>query len=140
MDSKRTSSPVVVTPADPSDNVTDAAAQACGTFAQVLDGSSSYYGEFADSLSYLGSLMSAYGVLVTAWVLYNIRIFRKKGPRLGRRQVSVSRTHDYLNQQITKMVNIQQEQEIVVEVSRGQKFFLARPTVVYGPIASGGGR
>jgi hypothetical protein len=41
--------PVVVTPADPSDNVTDAAAQACGTFAQVLDGSSSYCGEFADS-------------------------------------------------------------------------------------------
>ena len=41
--------PVVVTPADPSDNVTDAAAQACGTFAQVLDGSSNYYGEFADS-------------------------------------------------------------------------------------------
>ena len=41
--------PVVVTPADPSDNVTDAAAQACGSFAQVLDGSSSYYGDFADS-------------------------------------------------------------------------------------------
>jgi hypothetical protein len=41
--------PVVVTPVDPSDNVTDAAAQACGTFAQVLDGSASYYGEFADS-------------------------------------------------------------------------------------------
>ena len=96
--------------------------------------------EFTDSLSYLGSLVSAYGVLVTAWVVHNVRIFRKKGPRLGRRQVPVSRTHDYLNQQITKMVNIQQEQEIVVEVSRGQKFFLARPTVAYGPIASGGGR
>ena len=41
--------PIVVTPVDPSDNVTDAAARACGTFAQVLDGSSSYYGEFADS-------------------------------------------------------------------------------------------
>jgi hypothetical protein len=41
--------PVVVTPVDPSDNLTDAAAQACGTFAQVLDGSSNYYGEFADS-------------------------------------------------------------------------------------------
>src|SRR4030081_4016 len=39
---------VVVTPVDPSDNVTDAAAQACGTFAQVLDGSSNYYGEFDD--------------------------------------------------------------------------------------------
>ena len=44
-----TPGPVVVTPVDPSDNVTDAAAQACGTFAQVLDGSSNYYGEFADS-------------------------------------------------------------------------------------------
>jgi hypothetical protein len=96
--------------------------------------------EFTDSLSYLGSMVSAYGVLVTVWVLHNIRIFRKKGPRLGRRQVSVSRTHDYLNQQITKMVNIQQEQEIIVEVSGGQKFFLARPAVAYGPIASGGGR
>ena len=41
--------PVVVTPADPSDSVTDAAATACGTFAQVLDDSSSYYGDFADS-------------------------------------------------------------------------------------------
>ena len=41
--------PVVVTPVDPSDNVTDAAATACGTFAQVLDGSSQYYGDFADS-------------------------------------------------------------------------------------------
>ena len=109
-------------------------------FLWVRVSSTSSRGEFADSLSYLGSLVSAYGVLVTAWVLHNIRIFRKKGPRLGRRQVSVSRTHDYLNQQITKMVNIQQEQEIVVEVSRGQKFFLARPTIVYGPIASGGGR
>ena len=41
--------PVAVTPVDPSDNVTDAAATACGTFAQVLDGSSQYYGDFADS-------------------------------------------------------------------------------------------
>jgi hypothetical protein len=40
---------VVVTPVDPSDNVTDGAATACGTFAQVLDDSSNYYGDFADS-------------------------------------------------------------------------------------------
>jgi len=44
-----TAGPVVVTAVDPSDNVTDAAAQACGQFAQVLDGSSTYYGDFADS-------------------------------------------------------------------------------------------
>jgi hypothetical protein len=41
--------PVVVTPVDPSENVTDAAATACGAFAQALDASSNYYGEFADS-------------------------------------------------------------------------------------------
>ena len=41
--------PVAITPVDPSDNVTDAAATACGSFAQVLDGSSQYYGDFADS-------------------------------------------------------------------------------------------
>jgi hypothetical protein len=41
--------PVVVTPADPSENLTDSAASACGTFAQVLDDSSNYYGDFADS-------------------------------------------------------------------------------------------
>jgi hypothetical protein len=41
--------PVVVTPVDPSDNVTDVSATACGQFAEVLDGSSNYYGDFADS-------------------------------------------------------------------------------------------
>jgi hypothetical protein len=41
--------PVVVTPVDPSDNATEPAVEACGTFAQVLDGSSQYYGDFADS-------------------------------------------------------------------------------------------
>jgi hypothetical protein len=40
---------VVVTPVDPSDNVTGVAATACGTFAEALDASSNYYGEFADS-------------------------------------------------------------------------------------------
>ena len=42
--------PVVVSTVDPSDNVSDAASTACGTFAQVLDGSSNYYGDFADGL------------------------------------------------------------------------------------------
>jgi hypothetical protein len=41
--------PVVVSPVDPSDNTTESAATACGTFAQVLDDSSNYYGDFADS-------------------------------------------------------------------------------------------
>jgi hypothetical protein len=41
--------PVVVTAVDPSDSSTEPAVAACGTFAQVLDGSSNYYGDFADS-------------------------------------------------------------------------------------------
>jgi hypothetical protein len=41
--------PVVVTGVDPSDNTSEGAATACGTFAQVLDDSSNYYGDFADS-------------------------------------------------------------------------------------------
>jgi hypothetical protein len=40
---------VSVMPADPSDNATQPAVLACGTFAQLLDDSSSYYGDFADS-------------------------------------------------------------------------------------------
>jgi len=44
------SGPVVVTAVDPSDGTTDSAVTACGTFAQVLDGSSNYYGEFADAI------------------------------------------------------------------------------------------
>lgn len=40
---------VQVAGVDPADNADPAAVQACATFAQVLDGSSMYFGEFADS-------------------------------------------------------------------------------------------
>jgi hypothetical protein len=41
--------PVQVAPAPTSDDAQPAATQACGQFAEVLDTSSSYYGDFADS-------------------------------------------------------------------------------------------
>jgi hypothetical protein len=41
--------PVTVTAVDPSDNAQPPAVQACGQFAQILDDSSDYYGDFADS-------------------------------------------------------------------------------------------
>lgn len=41
--------PVQVAAAPTSENASPAALQACGQFAEVLDGSSSYYGDFADS-------------------------------------------------------------------------------------------
>jgi hypothetical protein len=42
--------PVQVFAAPTSDDATPAAVSACATFGQVLDGSSTYYGDFADSL------------------------------------------------------------------------------------------
>jgi hypothetical protein len=41
--------PIQVNSAPTSDDATPAAVAACGNFAQVLDGSSQYYGDFADS-------------------------------------------------------------------------------------------
>jgi hypothetical protein len=41
--------PVQVAAAPTSDNASPAAVQACAQFAEVLDGSSTYYGDFADS-------------------------------------------------------------------------------------------
>lgn len=41
--------PVQVAAGPTSDNATPAALQACGQFAQVLEGSATYYGDFADS-------------------------------------------------------------------------------------------
>jgi hypothetical protein len=40
---------VSVTSVDPADNAQPPAVEACGEFAQILDDSSNYYGEFADS-------------------------------------------------------------------------------------------
>lgn len=44
------SAPVQIGAVDPADNANPAAVTACGQFAQVLDGSAQYYGDFADSL------------------------------------------------------------------------------------------
>jgi hypothetical protein len=43
------SAPVQVAAGPTSDNADPAALQACGQFAEALDGSSTYYGDFADS-------------------------------------------------------------------------------------------
>lgn len=48
-DSVLSPDPVQVAPAPTSDNADPAAVTACSQFAEVLDGSSSYYGDFQDS-------------------------------------------------------------------------------------------
>ena len=79
--------------------------------------------DVTDSLYYLTNLVTAYGLLVTVWVVHNIRIYRKKGPRLRPRSVVFSDTRDCLNHQINRAVDMYHEQAIVVDVVRGEKFF-----------------
>ena len=80
--------------------------------------------DVTDSLYYLTHLVTAYGLLVTVWVVHNIRIYRKKGPRLRTRSVVFSDTRDCLNHQINRDVDMHREQAIVVDVVGGEKFFL----------------
>jgi len=79
--------------------------------------------DVTDSLAYLANLLTVYALLVAVWVIHNIRIYRNKGPRLRPKWVSFSSTHDSLNQQINRSVDVEQEQEIVVDVIRTEKFF-----------------
>lgn len=80
--------------------------------------------EVRDAGSYIGHFGVAYAVLVTLWIFHNIRIFRKKGPRLNLRDIAFSGTHDCLNQPIVEAAGVRSDQEIVVKVISGQKFFL----------------
>jgi hypothetical protein len=77
-----------------------------------------------DSITYIGHFGVAYSVLVTLWILHNIRIFRHKGPRLGQRLIPFAGTQDSLNQPIYEAAGVRRDQEIVVEVIQGRKFFL----------------
>ena len=77
-----------------------------------------------DSVTYIGHFGVAYIVLVTLWILHNVRIFRHKGPRLGQRVMPFSGTHDCLNQPIYEAAGVRHDQEIVVDVIQGRKFFL----------------
>ena len=79
--------------------------------------------DVTDSFAYLADLLVVYGLLVALWVIHNIRIYRNKGPRLRAKWVNFCSTHDCLNQEIKRSVDVEQEQEIVVDVIRTEKVF-----------------
>ncbi|HEX4996961.1 MAG TPA: hypothetical protein VFY29_01975 [Terriglobia bacterium] len=86
--------------------------------------------DVADSVSYLGGLISVYGFLVAAWIYHNVRIHRLKGPRKAARAMEVERARDVLKRRISPHVDLSAEQEIAVEIVGGTKFFIhhsARP-------------
>jgi hypothetical protein len=85
-------------------------------------------GDVRDSFNYLGGLISAYGLLVTWWILHNIRIYRKKGNR-SVRQVQHLNTHDSLQRFISRRADLHRGQEILVDVLGDRKVFVEGPGV-----------
>ena len=97
-------------------------------------------GDVTDSITYLGALISAYGLVVVWWILHNIRIYRKKGSR-SVRAVQHMNTHDSLQQYISRRVNLHRGQEILVNVIGDRKVFVEglgsrerAPVVVHGSL------
>jgi hypothetical protein len=80
-------------------------------------------GDVKDAVTYLTGITAVYAVLVTAWVLHNIAIYRKKGPRKGVLLLSFSAIHDNLGSYIVAPPDITQKQVITVTVANSRKVF-----------------
>ncbi len=81
------------------------------------------FSEAVGSLAVLGGTLALYGVLLAAWIYHNIRIWRKKGPRLRLRKVSHEIRRDVLSREILPEVALKSDQDIEVYVRGGQKVF-----------------
>jgi hypothetical protein len=79
--------------------------------------------DITNAITYLVSVVSVYGLLVTAWVLHNIAIFRRKGPRRGVRMLDYSAIHDKLGSYIVAAGDVKEQKAITVSVSDGRKVF-----------------
>ena len=90
--------------------------------------------DVTDSLAYLANLLTVYGLVVAIWVIHNIRIYRHKGPRLRAKWIGFSNTHDSLNQQINRTIDVEKEQEIIVDVIHAEKFFRGAEEPVNEPV------
>jgi hypothetical protein len=73
-------------------------------------------------------LISAYGFVVGCWIIHNLRIHRKKGPRRGARIVPFVATHDSLHRYISTRADLRHCQEIIVDVVGERKVFIAATT------------
>jgi hypothetical protein len=73
----------------------------------------------------LAVLISAYGVVVGWWIVHNLRIHRRKGPRRGARVVPYMATHDTLHRYISNKVDLHRGREILVDVIGDRKIFTA---------------
>jgi len=69
----------------------------------------------------------AYSLLLGAWVLHNVAIYRRKGPRNKVREFALLPGYDYLGTPVDVRVDCLSESEIVVDLVEGTKCYLPQP-------------
>lgn len=79
--------------------------------------------DITGALAYVSGIIVIYGIVVTAWILHNIAIFRKKGARRHVLFLDFAAIHDRLGSYIDAPENIKQKQSIVVTIADGRKVF-----------------
>jgi hypothetical protein len=79
--------------------------------------------DVTNAVTYLSSVISAYSILVTVWILHNIAIYRRKGPRSHTRVLQFTLTHDQLRSYISARTDLKNTQAIAVQVVDGRKTF-----------------
>ena len=85
--------------------------------------------ELMDSLRLLLLMTLAYSLVVAAWVLHNVAIYRRKGPRNKARESALMPAHDYLGMPLDVRVDRLSESEIVIDLIDGKKFYLPQQAV-----------
>jgi glucan phosphoethanolaminetransferase (alkaline phosphatase superfamily) len=79
-----------------------------------------------DAATYLGGITVVYTILVTVWILHNLAIYRRKGPRRGVPFLNFASIHDRLGSYIVAPTDIKEKQAITVTVADGRKVFTER--------------
>jgi hypothetical protein len=79
--------------------------------------------EAVSSFAFLGAIIGIYGAVLAAWIYHNIRIWNKKGPRRGIREVSHEVKRDILSREILPSVALKSDQDIEVDVIGNLKVF-----------------
>ena len=79
------------------------------------------------SLRLLALIGSLCGVVITLWIRHNIGIFRRKGPRMGVRQASMSFSRDSLGREVALSApDVFQARCVVVGLEGGRKVYRTR--------------
>ena len=85
--------------------------------------------ELLDSLRLLLLLTVAYSLVLAAWVLHNVAIYRRKGPRKHVREFAMFPARDYLGAPVDVRVDCLSESEIVIDLVKGTKCYLPQQAV-----------